>query len=347
MRLFYFSMLVSLMVLCSTGVTARDLTLDQHGRVYQLTHQDDQLVLIIAIDNQQEQVVKPVPGTTGDWIEKPIVMFDDTSNTAVLIWQHNMDINWSMLMLATYRDGNWVGPVPVAGMDGTRASNPDALLHVISFEGKDSLSFNTTYLYLAWWSDEYSESGGYAVSATIPMVDGMPLLGQMEREEHNEINPFHIACTLSGTESNLKQPKMFFNPANGYPHIALVSIRDCMFSILEIKVEIDENAIAKYLDNGSSFKPLDAGATAKRRRRITVWNKRRSYTVHPTMRLGNAKFDVGYELSIVMYWDKDNMIDYAVLNDQPHVEDSIKTLQLTDVIDHERAVELIRERVHK
>jgi hypothetical protein len=314
------------MALTSAGAAgATDLTLDSSGKLHQLVYQEDQLKLISGVDTEEEEAIG-VPGTTGALIERPIVLYNDTTATAVLVWQHNIDIGWSEIMLATYRDGVWIGPIPIAGMDGTSASNPEALVHEVSFI-EDDLTYTIPYIYIAWWSDEYSMDGGYAVSATIPLDDGKPLLGSMQSYEHREIRPFGIACFLTGTESSLKEPRLIPDPATGNPLVVSVELQDCLFSIMQIEVMIDPNPMIK------------------RRRQISVWNRKQSYTVHPSLSFSNAKFDVGYDLSIVMYWDKQDAVDYALLNKKSIYD--VMSLPLSERLDRERAVELIRKQAHK
>jgi hypothetical protein len=327
MRHRHIFLLSILLALTSTGAAgATDLTLDSSGKLYQLVYQEDQLKLISGVDTEQEVEIG-VPGTTGALIERPIVLYNDSTATAVLVWQHNIDITWSEIMLATYRDGVWIGPIPIAGMDGTSASNPEALVHEVSLPEKDGNLTNTPYIYLAWWSDEYSMDGGYAVSATIPLEAGKPLLGSMQSFEHREIRPFGIACFLTGTESSLKEPRLIPDPTTGNPLVVSVELKDCLFSIMQIEVMHDPNPMIK------------------RRRQITVWNRKQSYTVHPSLNFSNSKFDVGYDLSIVMYWDKGNAVDYALLNKKSVYD--VMTLPLSEKLDRERAVELIRKQAHR
>jgi hypothetical protein len=328
MRQVHIVLLSILLALTSTGAAgATDLTLDSSGKLHQLVYKEDQLKLISGVDTEEEEEIG-VPGTTGALIERPIVHYNDSTATWVLVWQNNIDITWSQIMLATYRDGVWIGPIPVAGMGGMSASNPDAMVHEVSLEEKNGITtYSVPYIYLAWWADEFSEEGGYAVSATIPLENGKPLLGSMQSFEHREFRPFGIACFLTGTEGSLKEPRLIPDPTEGQPLVVSVELKDCLFSIIQIEVMLDPNPMVK------------------RRRQITVWNRKQSYTVHPSLSFSNAKFDIGYDLSIVMYWDKDNAVDYALLNKQSVYD--VMSLPLSEKLDRERAVELIRKQAHR
>lgn len=280
--------------------------------------------LVVTIEEPgSEPTASVVPGTDGDIILNPTVGVDEPSGTVVVVWQENVDNVFFRIQLATFCENVWSGPETLAGHASSWAINPAILLHRSILESEEGLSIETAFIHVAWWEGSNLDDGGSAKGTSIPLVDGVAILDDHDPIELHDLIPYGIACDMTGKEVSLKHPMLFIDPQTGSPHLIFVDLRDCLFGIMELAPERPPVTV-----------------TDQRRRNIAVWRSRMIIPVHPELVLAGAKFDVGHDLAVVMYWDQEDSIEYAVLNESSWSE--IRRLSLNEQLSREQGVALIR-----
>jgi hypothetical protein len=314
-------------MLCAVVVSAETshMALDREGTLYRAIRGKEQLLLEIKAPGGQPEVV-PVPQTMGDMINVTLVSIDQSSGAVVLVWQELVDHVFKRIMVASLMEGVWFGPVEIAGDEYSWATNPAMLVHTTQSELEDGSSLASTFVHLVWWTGENLDDGGHATGVSIPLDGGQIVLDEAVNISLEDLIPYGVACDMTGEEATLKHPKLFVDPQTGSPHILFVDLRDCLFGIVQLAPTVPEIS--------------DSTVSSQRRRHIIVWRDRMIIPVHPDLVLAGAKFDVGFNLAVVMYWDKDQAIDYALLDESSWSE--IRSLPLTEQIDHEQGVSLIR-----
>jgi len=304
---------------------ASSMVLGHNGALYGVNIGETGLVVTVTSPNEHEvPAAVTVPGTAGDEIKNAIIGIDDPSDLLVLVWQERVADAFTRIQLATFHEGTWFGPVTVAGDPSTWASNPAMLVHRAVTQTEESGITETAFIHLGWWSGSNLDDGGGAKGASIPIDQGVPLIDEYDPIDLSDMIPYGIACDMTGKDETLKHPKLFIDPQTGAPHMIFVDLRDCLFGIVRLEPEAPSAAVA-----------------GQRRRNIAVWRAQMIIPVHPDLVLAGAKFDVGHDLSVVMYWDRDQAIDYAVLSSSSWSE--IRSLQLSNELTHEEGVTLIRE----
>lgn len=257
---------------------------------------------------------------------------DETTGAVHVLWQRQTGMD-ARLRLASFIDGTWIGPTTFAGYDGTAAFNPQMLIdHVATTitdegeEGEDPIveEVTATFLHLAWWSQASEDDPGLAKYAAVRIDDetGEPEFWDMAPIELVDLLPFGIVCFELNAGDNLKHPKLFIDPQTGNPHVFATDIANCHFQILEV---------------GNDVEVVD-----KRRRQIIILRKATMIALRPTLPLATGRLEVGSGLKLLMHWDgEDETLNYVELD--PEGISATKTLHLTDALNHEQAVGLIRE----
>jgi len=302
------------------------VTLARDGSLYRVATAQDELVLIArALDGTSTEI--PVPQTSGIVAAGLQVAFDEGTGTAFLVWQEG-EGELARVTLATFDGQTWFGPVTIGGGDGRSASNPALMVHrvttVVEEEGVP-VAYSTTIAHVAWWSGLESEDRGVAVYGWLPIdYYGQPDLTVFYPREMRDFLPWGISCTLTEDPTNLTQPRLFLDPESGDPHVAAVDLPSCMFQILPLRPELG---------------PPDE---LKRRRHVLVFDTGYMIAINPEVPMGNADFEVGHNLSVVMYWDTvDGLaVNYALLEESGWSD--VLSLPLSDEIDRVEAIDLIR-----
>jgi hypothetical protein len=317
---------LTLAITASGEVT--DMALDHSGTLYRVTSKDGSLVLTISAPKSVTTIV-PIPGVLADEITNPLVTYDEVSQTVVLAWQENYGDFLRRVELATYQNGTWFGPVKIAGDDAFWATNPTLLVQraVTIDEAGDELA--TNFIHLGWWDGENDDDGGNAKVSSIPLENGVPLLDEKVTVVLRDLVPYGIACNV-GLDSSLSRPRLFLDPQTNTVHMLFIDVVDCRFVISQHEVRLSE----------------EGESVEKRRRCISSWRVRFEVAVKPQITMANSKFNVGHNMSVVMYWDEESAVNYATLNPDDGWSD-IKSLKLDEHLDHEHAVELIRHLANK
>jgi hypothetical protein len=260
---------------------------------------------------------------------------DEATGAVYVLWQKWTGMD-ARVRMAGYLDGTWIGPRTFAGVDGTAASNPVMLIHrpvSVIDEGTDEngkplvSEIATSFLHLSWWSQFSEDDPGHAKYAAVEIYDAVPQFQNLEPVELYDLLPYGFACFDIEDNDNLRHPKLFIDPQSGNPHVFAADIANCLFQIIELipAVEGEEQ---------------DFG---KRRRQIIILRHASMIAMRADLPLARGKLVVGSGLKMLMHWDDDleDAIRYLEL-DEDGVSET-KTLVLDVDLDHELAVELIRE----
>jgi hypothetical protein len=330
--------LIVAVVLGVAGISGASgpMALTQDGDLYMASTRDNQVVLTARYaDGTAEELLVPQSAAV---VESSLqVGVDETSGGVYVLWQKKTGME-SRLRLAGYLDGTWIGPRTFAGGDGTAAFNPVMLIHrpvSVVENGTDENGepiyeeLATTFIHLAWWSQISEDDPGLAIYAAVEIdSSGEPQFNDMERVELQGLFPYGIACFEFEANENLYHPKLFIEPKSNHPHVFATDFGDCFFQILEIDTTVQDDEL--------NFE--------KRRRQIIILRKASMVALRPELPLASGKLVVGNDLKMLMHWDgdgEDNVLHYLELDQEGVYEP--KTLILDENLDHEQAVDLIRE----
>jgi len=315
----------------TAGARDMNVTLGKDGTLCRVERGADGLILTVR-PSAGGGALTDVPQTADPAIRNIQVGYATESGTVVLVWERDINSEQAIIQLATWREGTWFGPITIAGDDGIRTANPAMLLqHVLTepqTEGEERLE--TTFIHLAWWRDEDSEDGGWAMYAAIPLGDdGTPRLDRMQEMALHQLIPYGIGCDLTATQRQaLVHPAFTVDPETGAPLLFFVDVDDCLFEILQLAVQVEEGD-----GDGDTF-------TSQRRRHVVVFGVRKDIALPPILDLTGAQFEVGHGMTVVGYWDTAEGINYIRMDDTGWSD--TKTLQVGNGLTHEQAVELVR-----
>jgi hypothetical protein len=332
--------LIAAIALGVAGVTgaAGPMVLTGDGDLYSAGTRDNQVVITARYtDGTVSELFVPQSAAA---VESSLqVGVDEATGAVYVLWQKWTGLN-AKLRLAGYLDGTWMGPRTVAGGDGTAAFNPVMLIdravaeivEGIDEDGEPIITkLATSFLHLAWWSQFSEDDPGLAIYAALELhSNGMPQFGDMEPIELVDLLPYGVGCFEFEAGDNLRHPKLFVDPQSGNPHVFATDLASCHFQILELDSEVEQ--VAQDLE--------------KRRRQIIILRHAAAIALRSDLPLAQSKLLVGSGLKILMHWDEvmdeaDPVVKYLELDEEGVSE--TKVLVLDEEVDHERAVELIRE----
>jgi hypothetical protein len=335
--------LIAAIALGVAGVTgaAGPMVLTRNGDLYSAGTRDNQVVITAryADGTVSELFVPQSAAAVEDSLQ---VGVDENTGAVYVLWQKLTGLD-SRLRMAGYLDGTWIGPRTFAGNDGTGAYNPAMLIHrsvtqIVDGTDEDGEPIVTelgmTFLHLAWWSQVSEDDPGLATYAAVELNgEGYPVWKDMEPIELFDLLPYGVGCFEFEAGDNLRHPKLFIDPQSGNPHVFATDLASCHFQILEVVFSIE--------DEEQEF--------GKRRRQIIILRHAAVIALRPDLPLARGRLVVGSGLKILMHWDAeidemDEMYDavrYLEL-DEDGVSET-RNLVLDEDLDHERAVELIRE----
>ncbi len=320
------------------GASAPDMVLAPGATLYRLAPAEDQLAVVVSAPSEESFVV-PIPQTTGIQFASPRIDFDRATSTIVAVWQDTTDPETPRIMLAALHEGTWFGPVRISA--GTVPSiNPALLVHdvktVVPAEDEESedATFFDPWIHVAWWENPGAEDGGHAVYMAIPLDElGVPALDEAAPVELRSLLPYGLSCGFEEDMSSLAAPRLFVDAQTGEPHLIFADLSQCLFEIVRLHPEPEGSADDDVL-------------TEQRRRNVIVFGVRKHIAIKPGLRLTEAQFEVGHDLSVVLSWDETDEegtttgISYITLRDEGWSD--LNTLQLGEGLDHERAMALIR-----
>jgi hypothetical protein len=309
--------------------------LTDDGVLYSAGTRDNQVVVTARYsDDTVSELV--VPQSVAAVESSLQVGVDEASGALYVLWQkfEGMD---ARLRVAGFIDGTWIGPRTFAGGDGTAAYNPALLIDRSVIETVEGVDENddpiigesaSSFLHLSWWSQVSEEDSGLATYSAIELRDdGTPIWNTMDPIELYDLLPYGVGCFEFEAGDNLRHPKLFVDPRSGHPHVFATDLASCHFQILEILPTIEE----------------DEQTLEKRRRQIIILRHASAIALRPDLPLKSGRLEIGNGLSLLMHWDSDegDAVLYQKLDEEGISE--TKTLVLDEDLDHEQAVELIRE----
>jgi hypothetical protein len=312
------------------------MTLTRAGDLFSAAVHDNQILVTarLADGTVSESTVPQSEAVVADSVQ---VGVDEATGALYVLWQKQTGMN-ARIRLAGLVDGTWIGPYTVAGVsDGTSAFNPQMLVYrpvsaivgpIVDGTEPSITEMATTFLLVSWWSKTSEDDAGIARYRAIPIVEGgVPKIRDMEPVDLVDLLPYGIACFDLAPGDNLQHPRLFRDPQTGNPHLFAADLSNCLFQILELRPEV-------------------VGDSDKRRRQIIILRERSIIALRPDLPLSRSKLEVGNGMKIIMHWDDDaaNVLHYLELDEEGVSEP--KSLILHDDLDHERAVELIRNLTH-
>lgn len=324
-------LLACVLLLAVFDAAAGSMTLTPTGDLYRVAVTEDGLT-ITHRPASGETTHLLVPQTTGIAASALNLAVDETSNSIFVLWQRS-DEDSTRVEFAASTDGTWYGPFTLAGGDGSLARFPEMLLDRVSTtieippedEGGEpsSVELSTTFLHIVWWHSFAGDDRGAAYLVSLPLfADGMPDLDAFSPVALSDLLPYGIGCSGLEETDQLAHPRLYLDPQSGNPHVLATDLTECLFQILRISYDVVEEP------------------TTKRRRHITVWNTEGMIGVDAALPLGAAQVEAGRDLSVVLYWDAAEAVEYLRLTES--VSSGIQSLALGDDLDREQAVELIR-----
>ncbi|MCK5378794.1 MAG: hypothetical protein KAJ78_05285 [Acidobacteria bacterium] len=331
MRRLIFALALVVLVGSAGFAQADPMVLTTQGHLYKVWLADEGLVLNHSgPDIDTEEAV--IPQTAGLQLDGVILVVDEATATPLILWTDSLD-GLSSVHLAALVDGAWYGPTVLGGEDGTTLSNTHALIHTIStvIEGDDGSEpeiLETTFLHTVWWRHDDVTALGHAVYFPIPLdSNGMPLLDEAEAHHLENLLPFGFGCDNNPDVEGLTSAR-FFIGAGGLPQLFTPDFADCVFHLLGIDYEIEE---------------IDPpGTDGKRRRQIAVFNTGEvMMAIPPDISLETSKMFLGRDNSVLIYWDTEDAVEWILSGTEGWTD--TKSLLLGDDIDHEQAVELLRQ----
>lgn len=332
--------LIAALALGVAGVAgaAGPMVLTRDGTLYSAATEDNQVVVTARYsDGTVSEIFVPQSAAA---LESTLqVDVDEATGSLYVLWQKGEGMD-ARLRLAGYLDGTWIGPRTFAGGDGTAALNPIMLIHrtvTEEIEGVDDdgepivTESATSFLHLAWWSQYSDNDAGLAVYAAVVLNNyGVPQWGDMDPVELYDLLPYGVGCFEFEASDNLRHPKLFVDPQSGNPHVFATDLASCHFQIIELL----PGSVEEETQNAE-----------KRRRQIIILRHVSAIALRPDLPLETCKLAVGSGLKILMYWDSEEpeqeAVNYLELDEKGVSE--TKVLTLDERLDHEQAVELIRE----
>lgn len=327
----YLAVLLSTVAMAASAGTP-NIALGPDGTLYRLEAADSGLSLILERAEQNPEII-PVPQTANANASSLLIAFDPATKTIVTTWQENPTENLSRIMLATLHEGTWFGPIAVAGQSRLNAEHPSLLVHDTKLTATDDdgnvvVTGIDSRIHLAWWEDLTADDGGSAYYAsTVLYENGIPDMEDWVPVEMKALVPWGSGCQLEDDASGLSFPRLFVDAQSGDPHLIFADLSNCMFAIVRLR---------EAPESDGDEDPV----TGQRRRNVIVFGLRKMVFIKPGLPLNDANFEVGHNLSIALYWNAGDAVQYITL-DQDSWSD-IKTLKLGDHLSREDAINLVR-----
>jgi hypothetical protein len=329
--------LIAAIALGVAGMTgaAGPMALTKDGDLYAAGISENRVVITARhSDGTVEELFVPQSAAA---VESSLQVGVDAATGAVyVLWQRSTGLD-AKLRMAGYLDGTWIGPRTVAGGDGTAAYNPVMLIDrpvslVVEEPTGDSeteiTEIATSFVYLSWWNQVNEDDPGVAMFAAVELQsDGVPQFRGLDPVELFDLVPYGFACFEIEAGDNLRHPKLFIDPQSGNPHVFATDLANCVFQIIELIPAVEE----------------EEQGLEKRRRQIIILRKSAMIALRAELPLATGKLAIGSGLKMLMHWDaeEEEILHYLEL-DEGGVSET-KNLVLDEKLNHEMAVELIRE----
>ena len=319
-------------LLVGTAMTAAagDMALTRTGELFRVTQTNEGLVVSQRLtDGQVNEYL--IPQTSGILASSVQVGVDEATGAILVAWRQG-DGTQSTIELAWLADQWWMGPISIAGTDGTVVENPQMMLDRVTTTGEDDdgpFEVTTNFLHLVWWKYSGSQEDGSAYLGSLTLDEyGNPALDAFDPIALSDLLPYGVGCEGIDESAGLAHPKVFSDPQSGSPHVFATDFSNCLFQILKVAYDLEEE---------------DLGHT-KRRRHVVILGREAMIAVNPDVILSTASVEVGHGLDLVMYWDVEDAVAYVQLDENG--TPPVQTLPVGDGLTREQAMEMIRSLVH-
>lgn len=330
MRVLKITLIALVMAATAAIAAAGDMALTRAGDLYRFGTSDDGLIVTGTLADGTS-VELTVPQTEGTITSALNIAVDPISGGVYLFWQEGEGTS-AMVDFASYNDGTWTGPLIIAGAGGGSAANPQLMLYravdEVEVEGDDGepviIEVATTFLHMTWWRYNNSVNDGAAIYLAAPVDDatGLADLDAFGRVRLSDLLPYGIHCDGIDDATGLAAPKLFSDPQSGFPHLFASDFAECLFYVLK-------------LDHVVTVDPI-----TERRRHTIILRQSGTFPVDNDLPLDTSSVEVGHGLTMVLYWDADEAVDYMQFNSEG--SSGVMSLPLGDNLDHEQAVALVR-----
>jgi len=317
------------MIAVAAFSAAGDMTLTRNGDLYRVAQTEEGFVISATLaDGSSSELT--VPQTAGTVTSAINLAVDSIDGGIFLLWQQDEE-SAATVMFASYVDEAWLGPLVLAGGDGTAAVRPQMLLFRAEStveeidENGDTFEIEVvdTFLHSTWWSYDATLEEGVAIYLPIPLDDtGFPDLAAYDPVILSKLLPYGIHCDGIESGDALASPKLFLDLQSGFPHIFATDFAECLFHILELAHEVDIDPITQ------------------RRRHTIILRHGSTMAVDNDLPLEKSSVVVGRDLTLVLYWDGEGTVEYKRMSSEGTSD--VMSLTLGDDLSHEQAVELIR-----
>jgi len=335
MRVLKVTLPTLVIVAMAAFAAAGDMTLTRAGDLYRIAPTDDGLVITGTLADGTTLELT-VPQTAGTATSARNLAVDPVSGGLFVLWQQDEEASAAVLF-ASYVDQSWTGPVVLSGGTDGAAANPQMVLFrahdVVEVEGDDGeitlVHVDTRFLHLIWWQYDETVNDGAAVYLPAPIDDETGLAGLTAYDPVvlSGLLPYGLPCDGIEDASALAAPKLFSDPQSGFPHLFASDFAECLFYVLQIDHDVIVDPITE------------------RRRHTIILREGGTYLVDADLPLQESSVEVGHGLSLILHWDTETdagaSVDYMQFD--PTGMSEIKSVPLGDDLDHEQAVQLIRD----
>lgn len=319
----------------AAGAGAADMVLTRQGTLYRAAYAADAGIVITEQGPGGTLRDLAVPLTASTDATAIHLDADAATGGLYVVWQSGIEPD-TRVELAWFHDESWYGPYVLAGGDGAVAHSPEMRFHRTStsadwFDADGNavtVDVEMPFLHVVWWQRDSGYDAGVAVYQAIPVDEaGLPNLGDRPAVALAKLLPYGIGCPGIDDVTELASPRLLVDPQSGNPHVMATDLADCLIQILELDAQLADEP------------DLDP----KRRRHVIILRTQEMLYVNPDLPLASAEAEVGHGLSVVLHWDTGDAVEYIQL--EGDLWSDIRSLPLTDELDHEKAVDLIRSLV--
>ncbi len=316
---------------------ATNMALTKDGTLFRIILNDEGM-LLTSSSPDGTSYSSLVPQTTGADISSVSIGIDETSLIPYILWQEGTAEN-ARVFLATYIKDVWTGPIAIDSESFVSARNPQMIVRrettsvdvETEIEGNDgepeifieTINVEATILHTVWWSQFEGDDAGVGIYAAIPVLDdGTPHIEEALVTQLGDLLPYGIGCSGIHDTDALSFPKLFVDPASGRVNVFSTDYANCLFQIIEMEYHV-----------------ADWNNLEKRGRHSIILGRTEMIAINPDLVLGGAAVKVGRNLSVVVYRDVANAIEYTQLDEQGWSK--TQRLELSEELNHEQAVNLI------
>ncbi len=338
MRRFILPLIVLISMAWAGSLAAGPMVLTSDGQLYKVWSSPEEGLVLSHVAAGAENQEYLIPQSLNVSFDSVSVLVDEKTTTVFVLWEDVAE-EISRIRLAILKDESWAGPLTLGGETGFATSNPQMLLDTTTNiippddpADEELETIETTFLHVVWWQHDENTGLGHAIYLPIALDEyGFPRVDESSPIDLQDLLPFGFGCAESPDVEGLAHPQ-FLRSSEGAPLLFTTDFSNCVFHILQIDYEVVEEN--------------DPLSLEKRRRQIAVFRTGDMAMVIPSnVVLTDAKMLLGSDLSVLIYWDGEDGLNWISSNPQGNWS-TLKTLSIGDNLSHEQAVQLIRDLVY-